>query len=143
MSTDRYYKELKATKERLINDINYYIALEEQYDGDAYDGYEDVHLIRVYENSRIEFITLVVRRYCENYVLAYTNDYDLVKEFNGKQWFWTPEEHRNLLYVGDYIIKIPYKLIELQDLYHIADLVCNEDEDIYLNESFLDLLDDA
>lgn len=127
--TDKYYKELKATKGRLITDIQYYISLEEQYDGDEFDGYEDIHLKRIYEGLPTEYITLTVRRYCENYVLAYTNDYDLIKEFDGRKWFWTPEEHRNLMFVGNYIIKIPYKLIALEDLYHIADWVCNEEDD--------------
>ena len=33
------------------------------------------------------------------------------------------------MFVGNYIIKIPYKLIALEDLYHIADWVCNEEDD--------------
>lgn len=124
--TDIYNKELKAIKERLIKDIKFFVAMEEQCDSDEYDGYEDVHLVRLYEGLPSEYVTLTVRRYCKDYVLAYTNDYDLIKEFNGKKWFWTPEEHRNLMFVGNYIIKIPYEHVALEDLFCIADFVYND-----------------
>lgn len=127
--TDIYYKELQATKERLINDIKFHVALEKQNDEDAFDGYEEVHLVRCFEGLPDEYITLTVRNYCEDYILAYTYyDYDLIKEFNGeKKPVWTPQDSPNLQFVGSYIIKIPYENIALEDLFHIADFVYNED----------------
>lgn len=132
-----YYKKYCKIKEDLISDINFFAGLiEEPEERDNYDGYESVHYELCNEGYPDEYIVLDVKQYRKDYVLAYTNNDELINLYNGKRWKrgwmeiyeWKAsyEIPKTLREVGDYIIKVPYNKIILEDLFLIANTVYDD-----------------
>ena len=121
-----YYRKYCKIKEELIRDIKFYAGLiEEPEERDCYDSYASIHYEQCYEGIPDGYIVLDVMQYRKDYVLAYTNNDELIRFYNGKQWKWDDIDisdniPNTLCYVGNYIVKVPYENIILKDLFLIA-----------------------
>lgn len=142
-----YYKTLRKVKEDLISDIQKYADGGDERD--KFDGYEFIHYREFHENHT-EFIPVNVRQYRKDCVLAYTDNDYLIKLYHGKRRKnnWLEEYEWDPLYqmaetfhdVGDYIVKIPYEKIILEDLFKIASRL--HDEYCEHIQNFIETLDD-
>lgn len=140
-----YYNIYCKIKEKVISDINFYVGLIDEPEQDCYGGYETIHYEQSFEGLPSDYIPLEVKQYRKNYVLAYTDNDKLIELYQGKQWKWNWLElcdweepydmPETLRYAGNYIVKIPYEKIILEDLFLILNQLhdeykCNAENDV-------------